>query len=107
MQFYWFRSVVKLYNSMPKSNSDTLSCVLKADLSLQSSQSKPSVRMLPSIRVLPSFRMLKADLSKQSRDTSLLLDCSSKLDAQGCGVVIHLCKQFSRVLVSRFKRMPF
>ena len=75
MQFYWFRPVVKLYNSMFKSNSETLSWVLKADLSIQSSQSKPSVR------VLPSVRMLKADLSKHSRDTSLLLDCSRCLDA--------------------------
>jgi hypothetical protein len=30
-QFYWFRSVVKLYNSMLKLGSETLSRVLKAD----------------------------------------------------------------------------
>ena len=36
LQFYWFRSVVKLYNSMLKSKSETLSRVLKADLSIHS-----------------------------------------------------------------------
>jgi hypothetical protein len=34
--FYWFRSVVKLYSSMLKSNSETLSRVLKADLGIHS-----------------------------------------------------------------------
>jgi hypothetical protein len=36
LQFYWFRSIVKLYNSMLKSNSETLSRLLKADLSIHS-----------------------------------------------------------------------
>jgi hypothetical protein len=36
LQINWFRSVVKLYNSMLKSNSETLSRVLKADLSIHS-----------------------------------------------------------------------
>jgi hypothetical protein len=37
LQFYWFRSVVNLYNSMLKWNSETLlSRVLKADLSTSS-----------------------------------------------------------------------
>ena len=36
LQFYWFRSVVKLYNSMLKSKSQMLSRLLKADLSIHS-----------------------------------------------------------------------
>jgi len=36
LQFYWFRSVVKLYNSMLKSNGERLSRVLKADLGIHS-----------------------------------------------------------------------
>eukprot|EP00983_Pelagomonas_calceolata_P055256 1144068-Pelagomonas_calceolata.AAC.1 len=36
LQFYWFRSAVKLYNSMLRSNSDTLRSVLKADLKFHS-----------------------------------------------------------------------
>ena len=35
LQFYWFRSVVKLYN-MLKPNSEASSRVLKADLSMHS-----------------------------------------------------------------------
>jgi hypothetical protein len=36
LQFYWFRSIVKMYNSMLGSNSETLRRVLKADLNIQS-----------------------------------------------------------------------
>jgi hypothetical protein len=36
LQFYWFRSVVKMYNSMLRSNSETLRSVLKADLNIHS-----------------------------------------------------------------------
>ena len=36
LQFYWFRSVVKLYDSMLKLNKETLSRVLKADLRVHS-----------------------------------------------------------------------
>ena len=37
LQFYWFRSVVRLYyNGMLKSNSETLSRMLKADLRIHS-----------------------------------------------------------------------
>eukprot|EP00983_Pelagomonas_calceolata_P005377 174745-Pelagomonas_calceolata.AAC.1 len=35
-QIYWFRSVVKMYNSMLKSNSETLRRVLIADLNIHS-----------------------------------------------------------------------
>ena len=70
LQFYWFRSVVKLYNSMLKSKSETLS------------------------------RVLKADLSIHSRDPSCwtALFCRSYMFFKGCGVVIHWCKQCGRVL---------
>ena len=36
LQLYWLRSIAKLHNSMLKSNSETLSMVLKADLSKHS-----------------------------------------------------------------------
>ena len=36
VQFYWFRCAVKLYNTMLKSNSEMLSRVLRADLSIHS-----------------------------------------------------------------------
>jgi len=35
LQFYWFRSAVKLLNSMLNTNSDTLRRVVQADLNLQ------------------------------------------------------------------------
>ena len=35
LQFYWFRSAVKLFNSMLNANSDTLRRVVQADLNLQ------------------------------------------------------------------------
>jgi len=35
LQFYWFRSAVKLFNSMLDTNSDTLQRVVRADLNLQ------------------------------------------------------------------------
>ena len=35
LQFYWFRSAVKLFNSMLNTNSDTLRRVVQADLNLQ------------------------------------------------------------------------
>ena len=34
LQFYWFRSAVKLFNSMLNTNSDTLRRVVQADLNL-------------------------------------------------------------------------
>eukprot|EP00983_Pelagomonas_calceolata_P017897 561425-Pelagomonas_calceolata.AAC.1 len=34
LQFYWFRSVFKMYNIMLRSNSETLRRVLKADLNI-------------------------------------------------------------------------
>eukprot|EP00983_Pelagomonas_calceolata_P000293 9395-Pelagomonas_calceolata.AAC.1 len=36
LRFYWLRSVVKIYNSMLRPNSETLRRVLKADLNLHS-----------------------------------------------------------------------
>eukprot|EP00983_Pelagomonas_calceolata_P007225 235267-Pelagomonas_calceolata.AAC.1 len=36
LQFYWFRSVVKMCNSMLRSNSETLRRVLKADWNIHS-----------------------------------------------------------------------
>eukprot|EP00983_Pelagomonas_calceolata_P133394 1161961-Pelagomonas_calceolata.AAC.3 len=36
LQFYWFRSVVKMYNSMLRSNSETLRRVIKADVNIHS-----------------------------------------------------------------------
>ena len=36
LQYYWFRSAVKLYNSMLKSNSVTVQKVLRADMSIHS-----------------------------------------------------------------------
>eukprot|EP00983_Pelagomonas_calceolata_P056265 1144515-Pelagomonas_calceolata.AAC.2 len=38
-QFYWFRSVAKMYDSMLRSNSETLRRVLKADLNIHSRES--------------------------------------------------------------------
>ena len=38
LQYYWFRSAVKLYNSMLRSNSVTVQKVLQADLSIHSSE---------------------------------------------------------------------
>jgi hypothetical protein len=35
LQFYWFRSAVKLFNSMLDTNSDTLQRVVQVDLNLQ------------------------------------------------------------------------
>jgi len=35
LQFYWFRSAVKLFNSMLNTNSNTLRRVVQADLNLQ------------------------------------------------------------------------
>ena len=35
LQFFWFRSAVKLFNSMANTNSDTLRRVVQADLNLQ------------------------------------------------------------------------
>ena len=35
LQFYWFRSAVKLFNNMLNTNSDTLRRVVQADLNLQ------------------------------------------------------------------------
>jgi len=40
LQFYWFRSIVKMYNSMLSSNCETLRRVLKADLNIH--QREPS-----------------------------------------------------------------
>jgi len=34
LQYYWFRSAVKLYNSMLRSNSFTVQKVLRADMSI-------------------------------------------------------------------------
>ena len=34
LQYYWFRSAVKLYNSMLRSNSVTVQKVLRADMSI-------------------------------------------------------------------------
>ena len=36
LQFYWFRSIVKMYNSMLRSNSETLRRVLTADVNIHS-----------------------------------------------------------------------
>eukprot|EP00983_Pelagomonas_calceolata_P015315 485715-Pelagomonas_calceolata.AAC.1 len=36
---YWFRSVVKMYNSMLRSNSEALRRVLKADMNINSRES--------------------------------------------------------------------
>jgi hypothetical protein len=36
LQYYWFRSAVKLYNSMLRSNSVTVQKVLRADLGIHS-----------------------------------------------------------------------
>ena len=35
LQFYWFQSAVKLFNSMLDTNSDTLRRVVQADLNIQ------------------------------------------------------------------------
>ena len=39
LQYYWFRSAVKLYNSMLRSNSVTVQKVLRADVSIHSGES--------------------------------------------------------------------
>eukprot|EP00983_Pelagomonas_calceolata_P016493 520153-Pelagomonas_calceolata.AAC.1 len=46
LQFYWFRSVVKVYNSMLRSNSETsqLRRVLKADLNVQRKEKEKSTQ---------------------------------------------------------------
>ena len=36
LQFFWFRASIRLFNGMLDSNSETLRCVLKADLHLAS-----------------------------------------------------------------------
>jgi len=50
LQFYWFRSAVKLYNSMLKSNSETLSRMLKADLSFHSREPSCWTLFFPGLR---------------------------------------------------------
>jgi len=59
LQFYWFRSVVKLYNSMLKSNSETLSRVLKADLSIHSRKVPPLAGLLLGLRCFSRVAALR------------------------------------------------
>ena len=62
LQFGWFKAVVKLYNSMLESNSETLRKALKADIYLSSSDVS-----CWSAQVSQSFRGLRgADVFQQS-----------------------------------------
>ena len=54
LQYYWFRSAVKLYNSMLRSNSITVQKVLRAEMSIHSR--KPSCW---TAKVLDAFQGLR------------------------------------------------
>ena len=54
LQFFWFRSAVKLFNSMLNTNSDTLRRVVQADLNLQ-----PRLSACWTAQLLSDFQRLR------------------------------------------------
>ena len=76
LQFYWFRSAVKLFNSMLNTkNSDTLRRVVQADLNLQ-----PRSRACWTAQLLSAFQGLRGcDCMYELFKLGMLLPCKSLL----------------------------
>ena len=76
LQFYWFRSAVKLFSSMlTNTNSDTLRRVVQADLNLQ-----PRSRACWTAQLLSAFQGLRGcDCMYELFKLGMLLPCKSLL----------------------------
>ena len=68
LQLYWFRAVVKLYNSMLESNSETLRKVLKSDLYLRTvDQSCWSAQVFEAFTGLRSADVFRQNMNRSSK----------------------------------------